>query len=163
MASNLQTQPKRLYTTSEINGSWNCSKITPFSISRSSKTHNTIFKNQYSTFSATYIAYFLIQFIIMFNIKEKSKNFTSGTTTISLYECIRLVHVLLSRFYPDFILILSWFYPDFILILSWFYPNIILIYRSTFHMDRPLFARSNLCSIWTSLVAARPPCYSDLP
>ena len=30
----------------------------------------------------------------------------------------RLVHVLLSRFYPDFILILSWFYPDFIQILS---------------------------------------------
>ena len=28
------------------------------------------------------------------------------------------VHVLLSRFYPDFILILSWFYPNFIQIKS---------------------------------------------
>ena len=37
--------------------------------------------------------------------------------------CIRLVHVLLSRFYLDFILILSRFYPDFIQILSWFYPD----------------------------------------
>ena len=30
----------------------------------------------------------------------------------------RPVHVILSRFYLDFILILSWFYPDFIQILS---------------------------------------------
>ena len=35
------------------------------------------------------------------------------------------VHVILSRFYLDFILILSWFYPDFILILSKFYPDIL--------------------------------------
>ena len=35
--------------------------------------------------------------------------------------------LILSWFYPDFILILSWFYPDFILILSWFYPDFILI------------------------------------
>ena len=33
------------------------------------------------------------------------------------------VHVLLSWFYPDFILSLSWFYPDFIYILSRFYPD----------------------------------------
>ena len=39
----------------------------------------------------------------------------------------RPVHVLLSRFYLDFILILSWFYPDFIQILSWFYSNFIQI------------------------------------
>ena len=31
---------------------------------------------------------------------------------------LRLVHVLLSRFYPDFILILSWVYPNFIQIKS---------------------------------------------
>ena len=44
------------------------------------------------------------------------------------YIHIRLVHVLLSRFYPDFILILSWFYLDFILILSRFYPDFIQIF-----------------------------------
>ena len=46
------------------------------------------------------------------------------------------VHVLLSRFYPDFIQvfftdflrIFSRFYPDFILILSWFYPDFIQIF-----------------------------------
>ena len=32
--------------------------------------------------------------------------------------CLRPVHVLLSRFYPDLILILSWFYPNFIQIKS---------------------------------------------
>ena len=37
------------------------------------------------------------------------------------------VHVLLSRFYPDFIQILPWLYPDFIQILSWLYPDFILI------------------------------------
>jgi hypothetical protein len=34
--------------------------------------------------------------------------------------CLGAVHVLLSRFYPDFIQILSWFYPDFIQILARF-------------------------------------------
>ena len=33
------------------------------------------------------------------------------------------VHVLLSRFYPNFIQISSRFYPNFILILSRFYPD----------------------------------------
>ena len=45
--------------------------------------------------------------------------------------CKRLVHVLLSRFYSDFILILYWFYPDFILILSRFYPDFIQIFFKT--------------------------------
>ena len=49
--------------------------------------------------------------------------------------CFRLVHVLLSWFYPDFILTLSWFYPDFILILSWFYLDFIQII-SGFYLDK---------------------------
>ena len=45
------------------------------------------------------------------------------------------VHFLLSRFFPDFILILSWFYLHFILILSRIYPNFIQI-LSRFYLDK---------------------------
>ena len=41
----------------------------------------------------------------------------------TILESKSAVHVLLSRFYPDFIQILSRFYPNFILILSRFCPD----------------------------------------
>ena len=49
----------------------------------------------------------------------------------------------LSRFYPDFIQILSRFYPDFIQILSRFYPDFILILSWFFRISQ----RSHFCLV----------------
>ena len=62
------------------------------------------------------------------------------------------VHVLLFRFYPDFIMILSWFYLDFILILcililSWFYQNKIWIKGNEQHNSEP-FAKDTENAIY---------------
>ena len=54
--------------------------------------------------------------------------FLWGAAKLGDVEVYRHVHVLLSRFYPDFIQILSRFYPDFILISSKFYPDFIQIF-----------------------------------
>ena len=45
---------------------------------------------------------------------------------------LRPVHVLLSRFYPDFIQSLSRVDPDFIWVLSSFYPDFILFSKTNF-------------------------------
>ena len=60
------------------------------------------------------------------------------------YILLRPVHVLLSRFYPDFIQILSRFYPDFIQILSRFFKN---SFYSTLSRFYPNFKRGLLDSV----------------
>ena len=57
------------------------------------------------------------------NMKELSHSMLTQSKSNTRKAAIRSVHVLLSRFYPDFTFILSRFYPYFILI----YPDKIWI------------------------------------